>query len=83
MGGWVGQKWPKKSDIICGWPLSLHDPCRPEVEIEVGFDLPKVCKSPLKKFEVDLGVILNPGGRVQRKYRLRRYILVPSEKLSG
>ena len=20
MGGWVGQKWPKKSDIICGWP---------------------------------------------------------------
>ena len=21
MGGWVGQKWPKKSDIICGWPL--------------------------------------------------------------
>ena len=21
MGGWVGQKWPKKSDIIYGWPL--------------------------------------------------------------
>ena len=23
MGGWVGQKWPKKSDIICGWPLII------------------------------------------------------------
>ena len=21
MGGWVGEKWAKKSDIICGWPL--------------------------------------------------------------
>ena len=21
MGGWVGKKWPKKWDIICGWPL--------------------------------------------------------------
>ena len=25
MGGWVCQKWPKKSDIICGWPLILQD----------------------------------------------------------
>ena len=23
IGGWVGQKWLKKLDIICGWPLII------------------------------------------------------------